>query len=125
MHSLVIPNMLILHPIPTVLKTSIAETKIGSVVQSIWKSQSFLSVKLKPGQLSNCLLSRKNVSEHRDQKVKTGTNPDKPGRMDTLLLSQLNKIWHNVSLRLSGIFGQNINYPNHGGGGGVEQKFKY
>ena len=34
------------------LTTSIAETKIGSMVQSIWESQPFHSVKLKPGQLT-------------------------------------------------------------------------
>ena len=40
------------HVIPAlVLTTSIVETKISSMVQSIWESQSFLSAKLKPGQL--------------------------------------------------------------------------
>ena len=47
-----IPNMSILHPIPALLTTSIAETKIGSLVQSILESQSFLFVKLKAGQLT-------------------------------------------------------------------------
>ena len=48
-----IPNMSILHPIPALFLTiSIAETKIDSMVQSKWESQSFLLVKLKPGQLT-------------------------------------------------------------------------
>ena len=45
--------MSIPHPIPAlVLTTSIVETKIGSMDESIWESQSFLSVNLKPGQLT-------------------------------------------------------------------------
>ena len=45
--------MSIPHPIPKLLLTTcIAETKIGSMIQSIWESQSFLSDKLKPGQLT-------------------------------------------------------------------------
>ena len=44
--------MSIPRPIPAfLLTTSIVETKIGSMFQSIWKIQSCLSVKLKPGQL--------------------------------------------------------------------------
>ena len=41
------------NPIPAlVLTTSIAESKISSMVQSIWESQYFLSVKRIPGQLT-------------------------------------------------------------------------
>ena len=47
-----IPNMSIAHLIPALLTTSIAETKICSIVQSIWENQSFRLVKLKPGQLT-------------------------------------------------------------------------
>ena len=43
-----ISNMSIPYPIPALLLTTfIRESKIGSMVQSIWESQSFLSVKLK------------------------------------------------------------------------------
>ena len=36
----------------TLILSTIEETKIGSMVQSIWESQSFHSLKLKPGQLT-------------------------------------------------------------------------
>ena len=48
-----IPNILIINSIPAlILTTPIEETKIGSMVQSIWESKSFLSNKLKSGQLT-------------------------------------------------------------------------